>query len=770
MTEAQPPATSLDAHPLVSDLTAPQREAVTTTEGPLLVVAAAGSGKTRVITRRIAWLVRETGIPPWQILAITFTNKAAGEMRERVAELVSAKQARALTIGTFHALCARLLREYADRAGIKPDFSIYAASDQRRAMKEAMKAQNINSKNFTADTLLGTISNAKNELTGAEAYAAEAGDFYTRIVARAYSEYQKILRASNALDFDDLLMMTAELLRNDAAARAELQERFQYLLIDEYQDTNHAQFVIAHCIASGTQNICVVGDPDQSIYGWRGANIRNILEFEQHYPTTKVVALGQNYRSTPQILHAADTLIRHNKQRRHKPLFTENAGGEAIRLVQATDEEHEAQLVVDWLREANEEGVSWSEMVIFYRLNALSRVMEDALLRASIPYQVARGTAFYERKEVRDAIGYLRVLNNLDDEIALLRVINTPARGIGETTVEHLRAYASANGLTLWQAIERAEHVPALKPRASKAVGRFAAMVNRWREKAAGSEANVMFDPGVRDLIELVIKDSGLEAYYEKEDEEKLANLYELVTAGQRFDDEYGEEGATLGRRLFDWLESVTLVSDLDAVESDTGAVTLMTLHAAKGLEFPVVAMIGCEEGILPHNRSMDDPAQMEEERRLCFVGITRAERRLMLTHARYRTIRGLRERAIPSQFLKQLPDEVLDKQDMTGGGMSGTPFDEDDDEDDDAPFPGAYTSRRRKLDRPAGVSAGGGGGEASSHPGLPTGARVRHPQFGEGKILSVTGKGRNARAKVNFGRVGTKTLILEYARLERVD
>jgi len=761
MTEAHS-TTRADDNPLIHDLTEPQREAVTTTEGPLLVVAAAGSGKTRVITRRIAWLVRETGIAPWNILAITFTNKAAGEMRQRVADLVSARQARALTIGTFHALCARLLREFAEPAGLKPDFSIYDAADQRRAMKEVMKAQNISSKNFTADTLRGTISNAKNELIGPEAYAAEAGDFYARIVARAYGEYQKMLQANNALDFDDLLMATADLLRNDAAVRQELQQRYQYSLIDEYQDTNHAQFVIAHCIASGTQNICAVGDPDQSIYGWRGANIRNILEFEQHYPATKVIALGQNYRSTPQILHAADTLIRNNTQRRHKPLFTENAAGEQIRLVQASDEEHEAQVVVDWLREAREEDVDWSHMVVFYRMNALSRVMEDALLRSSIPYQVARGTAFYERKEVRDAIGYLRLLNNLDDEIALLRIINTPTRGIGNTTVEHLRAYAAANGLTLWQAIQRAEHVPALTARAAKAVARFAAMVNTWREKVEGAEEDAMFDPGVRDLIEMVVKDSGLEAHYEKEDEEKLANLYELVTAGQRFDDEYGEEGATLGRRLFDWLEGVTLVSDQDAVDGESGAVTLMTLHAAKGLEFPVVAMIGLEEGVLPHSRSMDDPAQMEEERRLCFVGITRAERRLMLSYARYRTVRGMRERAIPSQFLKQLPDDVLDKQDLTGGGPSGTPF------DDDEPFPGAHTSRFRRLDRPSGVTAGDDDAAASSHPGLPVGCRVRHPQFGAGKVVAVTGKGQNARAKVNFGSVGTKTLILEYARLER--
>ncbi len=747
----------LSQQPLLSDLTDPQRQAVTTTEGPLLVVAAAGSGKTRVITRRVAWLVRETGIAPWNICAITFTNKAAAEMRERVAGLVSERQARALHISTFHALCVRLLREFGDRIKLPTDFTIYDTADQRRLMKDVCKQQNINTKNFTPDTLLSTISNAKNELIGADQFTVEAKDFYGRITARAYSAYEKLLRANKAVDFDDLLMKTAELLRNDEPTRTELQRRFGYLLIDEYQDTNHAQFMIAHCIASGHQNICVVGDPDQSIYGWRGANIRNILEFEQHYPTATVIALGQNYRSTPEILKAADTLIRNNKQRRHKPLFTENAAGEPIRVIAASDEEHESQLVVEWLRQHHEAGANWSDMVVFYRINALSRVVEDAFLRASIPYQVARGTAFYDRKEVRDAIAYLRVLSNPADEVALLRIINTPTRGIGSTTIDHLRAFAAANGMQLGEALERAGQVSALNARAVSAVGKVRDMVNRWRDKLTRAQDVMVFQPGVRDLVELIIRESGLEAYYQKEDEEKLDNLYELVTAAQRFDDEYGEEGADLARRLADYLESVALVADLDAVNSESGAVTLMTLHAAKGLEFPVVAMVGLEEGLMPHSRAMDTPQEIEEERRLCFVGITRAERKLMLSHARYRTIRGLRERTIPSPFLRELPNDVLKKEDLSGAArMWAEDFgnDSDDEFDDFRPHRGRPSRRAQAEEKTDSF----------------VGARVNHPQFGPGSVLSVTGTGGNARAKVHFDRVGVKTLILEYARLERIE
>ncbi len=747
---AQTPPIPAD-HELLTDLTEPQRAAVTTTEGPVLVVAAAGSGKTRVITRRVAWLVREVGLAPWQICAITFTNKAAGEMRERAAELLTPRQAKAVSIGTFHALCVRLLREFAERAGFNPGFVIYDSADQKRAMKQALEAENINSKNFSPDSVLSAISNAKNQLIDAEDYAKQAGDFFQRIVARGYQAYQQILRNNDALDFDDLLMETAFLLRRDERVRSEMQDRFQYLLIDEYQDTNHAQFLIAHQLAAQHHNICAVGDPDQSIYGWRGADIRNILEFEEHYPQAKVIALGQNWRSTPQILQAADALIQNNRKRKHKPLFTDNAGGSKLRVVAAGDEEHEAQLVVDYLREHHDAGRPWSDMVVFYRMNALSRVMEDGLLRSSIPYIVARGTAFYQRKEVRDAVAYLRVLYNPGDEISLLRIINTPARGIGKTTIERLQAYAASQGVKPWEAIERAVNVSSLTPSAVRSIARFRQTIDQWTAKVDGDAEALTFEPGMRDVVEMVIRDSGLEAYYQKEDEEKLANLYELITAAQRFDEEYGEEDATLRQRLADYLESIALVSDIDRMEGGAdsdGAVTLMTLHAAKGLEFNVVAIIGLEEGLLPHSRSMDSAEELEEERRLCFVGITRARRDIMLSHARYRTIRGQRERAIPSQFLREMPEAVIDVRDHASGWSTYA--------EDGAP--GRAPARSASGGRPRSVG------------GLEVGCRVSHPQFGQGDVISISGAGPNARAKVDFDAVGPKTLILEYARLERME
>ncbi|MBI1367993.1 MAG: AAA family ATPase [Planctomycetes bacterium] len=749
-------------HPeLLADLTEPQRDAVTTIEGPLLVLAAAGSGKTRVITRRAAYLVLEVGIAPWSVLSITFTNKAAGEMRQRVAQLMSPKQAAALTVGTFHGLCARILRNHFDVAGVKQDFVIFDANDQKRAIKQVFKDLDLSTQHFTPDIMLGTISKAKNELIDDNAYVVNAHDFYEKTVARVYRKYASILNTSNALDFDDLLLKTAKLLQHHEPTRLELQDRYQYVQIDEYQDTNHAQFVIAHALAAAHNNLCVVGDPDQSIYGWRGANIRNILEFEKHYPNAKVIALGQNYRSTPQILKAADALIQHNKQRRHKPLFTENADGSLIRIVQAGDEEHEASLVVNFLKHHHEAGVPWGRMAIFYRMNALSRVVEAALMNEAIPYQVARGTAFYQRKEIKDALAYVRLIVNPDDEVSLARVINTPARAIGQTTIDHLQAFAVAQGFSLWEAVGRAGLAGALNARAVTSVNKFAKIIETWHKKVDHIHADTLgFEPGARDVIEMVLRDSGLEKFYKDEktgDEEKLANLYELVSDAQHFDDQYDNADASLRQRLADYLERVSLVADVDAVaEGDGasgGAVTLMTLHAAKGLEYAVVAMIGLEEGVLPHSRAAQSIDELEEERRLCFVGITRAQEHLMMSHARYRTIRGLRERTIPSPFLKQIGPDVAEVQDLSGYAQS--PWDRYGDDDDD--------DRRTIITTPTDIVYG-------HDLGLSIGTRVRHPQFGLGRIMTLTPPAAPSRAKVYFERVGAKTLVLEYARLEVVE
>jgi DNA helicase-2/ATP-dependent DNA helicase PcrA len=753
----------LNTHdPLLEDLTEPQQAAVTCTEGPLLVLAAAGSGKTRVITRRAAFLLRSCGIPPWQVLCITFTNKAAGEMRQRIAALVGDRDAGRMVIGTFHALCCRLLRQYHEAAGVSRDFAIFDSADQTRALKQAFKDLDISTQNFEPAAIKSTISNAKNQLIDAEAFAKDAADFFSRSVAKLYRKYEEILTRSKALDFDDLLLKTAKLLQSDERVRSELQQRFMYVLVDEYQDTNHAQFVIAHCLAAGHGNICVVGDPDQSIYGWRGANIANILEFEKHYPAAKIITLGQNYRSTPQILLAADTLIRCNKKRRHKDLFTANPNGESVRVKQLSDEEQEAKTVSEFLHEQNRGGIQWGEMGVFYRVNALSRVLEGELMKSSIPYQVARGTAFYQRAEVKDAMAYVRLIANPDDEVSLLRVINVPTRGIGETTITHMQAFAVANGWTFWEALRRVSQASAVAGRAAASIRSFTAMIEEWRGKVASTDPlRLGFIPGARDLVEMVLRDSGLEKFYKDpktEDEQKLANLYELVTAAQSFDEGYENAEATLEQRLRDWLENVALVSDVDSLEADEsgGAVTLMTLHAAKGLEFQAVAMVGLEEGLLPHSRARSSPSELEEERRLCFVGITRAEKQLLMTHARYRTIRGLRERTIPSPFLKEIGTAGVVYEDLSG--FETSPWDRPRNVYDG----GDHYDETRETPR--------SDADDSQGHGLSVGAMVKHPQFGSGRVMDLSPQHAPTRAKVYFQRFGAKTLVLEYARLEIVE
>lgn len=801
----------LDQGALLADLTDAQREAVTCTRGPLLVLAAAGSGKTRVITRRIAYLVAQ-GEPPWSILALTFTNKAAGEMRRRVESLLGASPGalRGLTVTTFHALGARLLRRHADAVpGLRPDFTIYDAGDQGALMKKVIGDLGLSSSNWPAAGVLARVSQAKNQLLDAAAFAEHAGDFSSRSVARIYAAYERALRAANAVDFDDLLMRTAELLRASEEVRSALRARWRHLLIDEYQDTNRAQFLIAALLAGDLPprdsdaaagdpgvpapraepdprpgdapgapggigpNICVVGDPDQAIYAWRGADISNILDFESCYPGARVVRLGENFRSTAPILAAADRLIRHNVRRKHKDLFTSRPGGAAVEVLHCLDEQDEARRVVDWLRARRSDGdadaapVEWKDMAVLYRTNALSRVAEDALRSASIPYVIARGTAFYQREEVKNALAYLRLAANPADSASLLRVINTPPRGLGETTVARLEALAASRGTDLFAALLDPEpgSLPARTARAARA---FAQMVEGWRSAGAGMPRNTRGT--LADLVERVIKESGLEAMYRarahasasEADIERPDNLAELVSSARQYELEHAEEpdaqdrDAAAGaapdepgvlRLLLGYLESVALLADADLVDPDRGAVTLMTLHAAKGLEFAAVAIIGLEEGLLPHARSRENDAALEEERRLCFVGMTRAMRSLLLTCARYRTIRGIPERTIPSQFLAQLQGPQVVVTDTAGDiGAWSRP----------APVREG-PSRRFEPDA-----------DSSRGPGLPVGARVRHPQFGVGEVLDVTG-GANARARINFRGVGVKTLVLEYARLEVV-
>jgi DNA helicase-2/ATP-dependent DNA helicase PcrA len=795
----EPPADSR----FLDGLTGPQKQAVLHTEGPVLVLAAAGSGKTRVITRRIAHLV-SLGIPPWSILALTFTNKAAGEMRERVHALLGdggdeGRRMRGLTVTTFHSLCARLLRRYADIAGIpglKGDYTIYDSSDQAALMKKVITALDLSTSNFPPRSVLSIVSNAKNDLKDAPAYARAAGDFHSKTVAKIYTAYERAMHAANAVDFDDLLLLTARMLKDSAEVREECRRRWKYFLIDEYQDTNRAQFTIASLLAGGETaadgtalppNICVVGDPDQSIYGWRGADISNILDFEEQYPGARVITLGENFRSDAPILAVADTLIRRNQRRKHKDLFTSREGGERVEVVLCRDEHHEASLIVDWFRALHDtidaQGLAWKDMAVFYRTNALSRVIEDALRAAGIPYVIARGTAFYEREEVKSALAYLRIVANPADDISLLRIVNTPARGLGATSINRLEELAAREQVPLLQAMRRTDLTEGLTARAIQSLDRFTAMLDRWTggDTFMGSADHREVAPSLSALVDIVIKESGLEKMYRDQaavsktetDEGRVDNLAELVSSALQFEQEYDPAGDPAMDRpdggsapvppllamLRAYLESVSLVADADAVDPAQGAITLMTLHAAKGLEFGAVAMIGLEEGTLPHSRALQSDAEMEEERRLAFVGITRAMRRLHITSSRYRTFRGQSERTIPSRFLGEIGREHTTVSDQASDFYAGA-----------------------DLDGPRGGQSGGSGFGPQARPGpasrapvssaaraFPVGSKVRHPQFGVGKVLAVEG-GDNARARIQFQQVGTKTLVLEYARLQRVE
>ncbi|HEX4793733.1 MAG TPA: UvrD-helicase domain-containing protein [Humisphaera sp.] len=752
----------MDEKQLLADLTAPQREAAMHTDGPLLIIAGAGSGKTRVITRRVAYLISK-GVSPRSILAITFTNKAAGEMKSRVSSVLG----RPLRdfgqldqpwpmICTFHSLCLRILRTYATKVGLPPNFSIYDASDQTRVVKEAIEALDLSANNFTPSTIHGTISNAKNRLITADAFARDARDFYNRTVSRVFTKYDQLLHKNNALDFDDLLLRTAFAMRDHPEMLAELQERFPYLMIDEYQDTNHAQYVIAHALAKRTRNICVVGDPDQSIYAWRGADLRNILDFEKDYRDAKVVRLDQNYRSTKTILHIASTLIAKNVHRKEKTLWTENVQGEPAEVYLCQDEHDEAAIITRRLRELHEKANRpWSQMAIFYRINSLSRVMEDSLRRAGVPYQIARGVEFYNRKEIKDVLAYLRVVANPNDQISLERIANVPARGLGDAALKKLTEYSIAEGISLLSAMNDAASAPGVSSKAAGGGKQFAAMVARWRQMAGAPPEQAQEDEdnpllmeeipkpvsprlSVRQIMETIVRESGLEQHYKKigkEEREELANINELISSAAEFETE-NPEGT-----LVDYLAHVSLVSDADHMKGAGGAVTMMTLHAAKGLEFPVVAMIGMEEGILPHSRAAGKLSELEEERRLCFVGITRAQEQLLLSKATTRIVRGIHQRTVTSPFLIEMPLESLKVTDRTGLA--------------DLDHEDGY---RRPSSRPA-----------EPEHGFRRGQLVRHPKFGLGRIADIADAGQHTRAVVEFNEVGRKTLVLEYAPLELV-
>ena len=760
-----------DPENLLDGLTDPQLEAAAHVDGPALVLAGPGSGKTRVITRRVAWLLHQ-GIPAWQVLALTFTNKAAGEMRERIDALLPSTMTnrRGLFVATFHAFCARQMRNHAQLVGLDSGFSIYDTSDQRSAMKEALSTSNLDSGNWTPASMLSAVSKAKNDLKTAAACEEEASDFYTRAVARAYQSYSKILRRNNAVDFDDLLLLTAELVRTNEAVRSELQNRFRYVLIDEYQDTNHAQFVIADGIANAHGNLFVVGDPDQSIYGWRGADVANILEFEEKYSGTKIISLGRNFRSTGHIVAAADALIRNNRRRKHKDLHTELGDGEQVRMIRCQDERHEAEQIALAIRSASTEGVDYRSMAILYRVNALSRVLEDSLRSAGIPYVIARGTAFFARREIKDALSYLRALANPLDDVALARIVNVPARKIGAKTLKAISRHAMHEDISLFDALLDVNRVEGLGPRARRSVEIFTQTIARWQAQLENGHLAQLAG-----FVAQVITESGLEAMHlgtgDEDGQERVANLNELVNAAAEFEmpdeeldgpppevDDANEPTlpvvdsapvAGLIEALRSFLESVALVSDQDAIDESRGAVTLMTLHAAKGLEYDFIAIAGLEEGMLPHARSQEGEQELEEERRLCFVGMTRAKRRLVMTMAASRAVRGQRNRTVPSSFLSEVPEEhvSLERLDGSGGFDEGLSI--------------VYDSEF--VDESHDEDGTGFGAR------FPAGTVVRHPQFGIGTVRSISPRGTVSSAKVAFHGIGTKTLILEYARLEIV-
>lgn len=732
-------------NPIFDTLNDRQCEAVKHTEGPLLITAGAGSGKTKVLTCRIAHLL-ELGVAPYRILAITFTNKAAKEMKERVTNLVGA-QADSIWLSTFHSFCAKLLRFEVDGFhGYTRNFTIYDSSDQLVLVKDCLKKLNLDDKQFTPRSVLGTISSAKNVLMDAKAFAAKASDFYEQKVADVYALYQEKLRENNAVDFDDLLFLAVRLLQENEEVREKYQSRFQYILVDEYQDTNHAQYALTKILAARWRNICVVGDADQSIYAWRGADIRNIIDFTRDYPDAASIKLEQNYRSTKTILHAANAVIDNNESRPKKTLWTENPTGNKIIHYQAQTEHDEADYIAGVIYNRHEiSHEPYGDMAILFRTNAQSRVLEEKLMRYAIPYTMVGGTKFYDRKEIKDVLAYLRLLYNPEDRLSLTRIINVPKRNIGATTMEHVAAYAEAQGISLFEALSSTEEIPVTK-RAKASLENFAAMIFDLLNDIEGKD--------VLSLIETVIKQTGYgdmldkEAEHDPQGESRKENVGEFLSVAKDYMDSNPEGN------LQDFLENVALVSDVDDFESSDSKVTLMTLHAAKGLEFPVVFLTGLDEGLFPHSRTLMDPAQVEEERRLAYVGITRAERQLYVTNAVTRTMYGRISAYMPSRFLAEIPPQFMEdyhrKSAMPQSRTTAVPG----------------KQRVSILTKPVASSL------PKKHAVTDTfakGDKVRHKIWGIGTVLDVIGEGPNMQMKIQFPTKGVRQVVVKYAPLEKI-
>ncbi len=740
---------------LLADLTPAQREAVTTIDGPLLVLAGAGSGKTRVITRRVAYMLRQ-GIKGSNILGLTFTNKAAGEMKARVEAIAPGS---GVWLGTFHGLCARLLRTYAPLMGLDRGFTIYDQGDRLRAVKDAMARMKLDELSVTPERVDAAISKAKNDLLSPAALARRGGDHVAAVAAQVYAAYQTRLKESSAVDFDDLLVHMVAILKEHKDVRAQLDARFKYVLVDEYQDTNVAQYAIVRGLSTDHRNLCVTGDPDQSIYGWRGANLNNILDFEKDFPGAKVVKLERNYRSTKNILAVADNLIHYNRRRKPKSLLTENPEGAPVILTLYPDEADEARGVASKVAELVRKGeYAYRDIAIFFRMTALTRVFEQAFRQAKIPYQVIGGVSYYERQEVKDVLAYLNLLANPKDDVSFGRVVNVPPRGIGKTTLDHLSARAEALGLPMLAMAREAANVPGIKDKAARSLRDFAMLID---------ELTALRDHPAEQVIRRLLDLSGYRKVLADEvdgkGEERLANLDELISAARDFDHEHP------GGTVVEFLEEISLASAVDRWKDADGAVALMTFHAAKGLEFPVVFLIGLEQGLLPHSRANEDDGEMEEERRLMFVGLTRAERELYLSRAHVREFRGQRQMTIPSQFLAELPEGPIEVRDLTDG-MALTSIERF---RRPAPFPRPPATRyMTAADLLPGPGPSGPSFPPSSDDALNTfqpGVSVIHPEYGLGRIVAIDGAGPNRKGRVAFATAGEKTFVLAKAPLRAV-
>lgn len=748
---------------LLAGMNDKQQEAVLDTEGPLLIMAGAGSGKTRVLTHRVAYLIEERGVNPWNVLAITFTNKAAREMRERVGKLLG-ESAQEIWVSTFHALCVRILRRDIEQIGYNRAFTIAGTSEQRTLVKRILTEQNIDSKKFDPRSILSAISNAKNDLQTPEMYKESAASPFESVVADVYLQYQRELAADQAVDFDDLIMLTIRLFKQNPETLAWYQNKFHYIHVDEYQDTNNAQYTLVNLLADKYKNLCVVGDADQSIYGWRGANMENILDFEKDYPQADTVMLEQNYRSTKTILSAANAVINNNSTRRPKKLWTENESGDKISYYRGQSESDETHFVIAKIQESMQaDNLNYGDFAILYRTNAQSRVMEESLVKANIPYTMVGGNKFYDRKEIRDVLSYLTLVVNDQDSMNFERVVNEPKRGIGQTSVEKLRLFADEAGYSMLEAASNVDMANGISARAKGALAKFAATMNELRAMREYLS--------VTDLTQEILNRTGYmkalkdaKATKSLEAQARIENIEEFLSVTKQFDDSYQPEDED-SDKFVDFLADLALVSDVDNVEEEPQAVTLMTLHAAKGLEFPVVFLIGLEEGIFPLSRAMMDEDELEEERRLAYVGITRAEKKLYLTNAYSRMLYGRRQNNPASRFVEEIePDLIKNENTLDGASSTGpkVPFGNDRERR-------AFTPSYKK--NPVGTratvkKAAGTGADKNS---WSIGDKVKHRKWGTGTVVKVTGAGEDAELDIAFKSEGIKRLLAAFAPIQKV-